>query len=116
MLKQILTTNEAANQLLADEYANWTYEGAHAIAEYLEDLSEGCGEDIEFCHVEVRCEFSEYNANDLVAQYGHLLARDLPSDENWVSNCSEAMEELTEAAEDYIVASLENGNFIMRDC
>lgn len=116
MLKQILTTSEAAHQLLADENANWTYEGANAIAEHLEDLSEGCGEDIEFCHVAVRCDFSEYTASELVCQFGYLLARDLPSDEDWVSNCSEAMEELTEAAEDHIVAALENGNFIIRDC
>ncbi len=116
MLKQIMTTSEAANLLLKDDNANWTYQGAHAIAEYLEELSDDCGEDIDFCHVEVRIEFSEYTASDLVYQYGYLLRRDLPSDENWVSNCSEAMEELTEAAEEYIVASLENGNFIVRDC
>ncbi len=116
MLKQTLTTNEAAHLLLADENAKWTYEGANAIAEYLEELSECCENDMEFCFVAVRCEYSEYTANDLVAQYGYLLARNLPSDENWASNCSEIMEELAEAAEDYIVASLDNGNFVMRDC
>ncbi len=115
MLKQILTTSEAANQLFQDDNARWTYEGAHAIVEHLEDLSEDCGEDVEFCHVAVRCEYSEYTANDLVCQYGYLLARDLPSDESWVSNCSEAMEELTGAAEDHIVAALGNGNYIVRD-
>ena len=116
MLKQTLTTNEAAHILLADENASWTYEGANAISEYLEELSDDMGEDVEFCHVAVRCDFSECNANDLVYDYGHLVGRDLPSDENWVSNCEKVMAEVIEAAEDYIVAELENGNFIVRDC
>jgi len=93
MLKQTLTTNEAAHILLADDNASWTYEGAHAIAEYLEELSEDMGEDIEFCHVAIRCEFSEHTANDL----------------------EEIMSETEETAEDYIVAELDNGNFIVRD-
>jgi hypothetical protein len=116
MIKRTLTTNEAAHVLLADEDANWTYDGAMAIAEFIEDMSEDMGEDIEFCNVAIRCEFSEYNSNDLVSEYGHLIGRELPSDNNWSSNCQEIMEEIMEAAEDYIVAKLDNGNFIVREC
>jgi len=116
MLKQTLTTNEAAHILLADDNASWTYEGANAIAEYLEELSECMGDDFEFCRVAIRCDFSEYTANELVAQCGHLAGRDLPSDENWASRCEEVMDELKVVAEEYIIAELGNGNFIVRGC
>jgi len=116
MIKRTLTTSEAAHILLADEYANWTYEGAMALARYIEDLSEDMGEDVEFCHVAIRCDFSEYTANDLVAQYGYTIGRDLPSDDSWAANCEEIMSEIKEAVEEHIVAELDNGNFIVRDC
>ena len=116
MIKRTLTTSEAAHILLADEYANWTYEGAMALSRYIEDLSEDMGEDVEFCHVAIRCDFSEYTANDLVAQYGYTIGRDLPSDDSWAANCEEIMSEIKEAVEEHIVAELDNGNFIVRDC
>jgi len=116
MLKQTLTTNEAAHTLLADEFANWTYDGAMAITQYIEDLSDDMGEDVEFCHVVIRCDFSELSANELVCYYGHLIGRDLPSDKSWASNCEEIMSEIIEAAAEYIVAELDNGNFIVRNC
>jgi hypothetical protein len=116
MIKQTLTTNEAAHILLADENASWTYEGAMAITQYIEDLSEDMGEDIEFCRVAIRCDFSEYTANDLVAQCGYTIGRDLPSDDSWAANCEEIMSEIKEAVEERIVAELDNGNFIVRGC
>ena len=59
---QTLNTSQAAHLLLADEYAGWTYSGAHALVEYLEDLEEQIETPIEFDTVAIRCDYSEYTS------------------------------------------------------
>ena len=45
----------------SDTYKNtFTYQGKIALFEYLEELSEGMGEDIELDTVALCCEYSEY--------------------------------------------------------
>jgi hypothetical protein len=61
-MKTTLTTSQAAQILVDDENANWTRAGAYALAEYLENLEEDTGEQIEFCRVSLRCDFSEYDS------------------------------------------------------
>ena len=64
-----LTTTEAADLLLRDENAAWSYNGARALVEYLEDY-EGNSTPIEFDRVAIRCEFSEYSsATEAAANY-----------------------------------------------
>ena len=46
-MKKILNTYDIANELLADENADWSRAGAFALAEYLEDLEEDTGEEME---------------------------------------------------------------------
>ena len=66
-----LTTTEAADLLLRDENAAWTYNGARALVEYLEDY-EGNSTPIEFDRVAIRCEFSEYkSALEAARAYGN---------------------------------------------
>lgn len=64
-----LTTCEIANYLLADEYANWSRLGAYGLADYLQELSDDIGEDIEFDRVAIRCEYSEYTWESLHESY-----------------------------------------------
>jgi hypothetical protein len=59
-MKQTLTTSQAADILFADKNAGWSYAGARALAEYLEQLEEDTGEEMELDFVAVRCDFSEY--------------------------------------------------------
>lgn len=59
-MKTTLTTSQAAHILIDDENANWSRAGAYALIEYLENLEEERGEELEFCAVAIRCEFSEY--------------------------------------------------------
>ena len=59
---ETLTTYQIADRLLNDDNANWTRSGALALAEYLEELEDGCGEQMEFCRVAIRCEYSEYES------------------------------------------------------
>lgn len=61
-MKQTLTTSQAAHLLMQDEYARWTYKGAHALVEHLEQLEEDCGAEIEFDRVALRCDWHEYGS------------------------------------------------------
>ena len=59
---QRLTASEAADRLMGDEYAGWTYHGARALVEHLEELEEETGEPIELDVVAIRCDYSEYSS------------------------------------------------------
>ena len=68
-----LTTNEAVQELLKDEYANWSYEAATALVEWIEEFEEDQGEPIAFDPIGLRCEFSEYTATELGEAYSMTL-------------------------------------------
>ena len=59
-MKKTIDANRVADELRADEYGGWSYYGAQALAEFLEDLEEDTGEDIELDVVAIRCDFNEY--------------------------------------------------------
>lgn len=61
-MKMTLSTEQAMDMLGNDEYANWTYRGARALIEYLEELEYDCNMDIDFCTVSLRCDYSEYKS------------------------------------------------------
>ena len=61
-MKLTLSTYEAAERLFNDENANWTRAGAFALVDYLEELEEDTGEEINFCHVALRCDYSQYSS------------------------------------------------------
>lgn len=59
-MKQTMTTSDIADALRRDENANWSPAGARALAEYLEEMEDGTGEEMEFDRVAIRCDWSEY--------------------------------------------------------
>lgn len=59
-MKQTLNTYEIANLLTQDTNANWSYKGALALAEYLQEMEEDTGEEMEFDVCAIRCDFAEY--------------------------------------------------------
>lgn len=61
-MKMTLTTTDIARELSGDENANWSWEGAHALADYLEDYEESTGEEMELDIVAIRCDFSQYDS------------------------------------------------------
>ena len=61
-MKTTLSTTEAAEILIADTCANWSRAGAFALVEYLEELENSTGEEMEFDRVAIRCDFSEYGS------------------------------------------------------
>lgn len=59
-MKTTLSTYDIANALKSDDNANWSWAGARALAEYLEQLEEDTGEEMELDVVAIRCDFSEF--------------------------------------------------------
>ena len=61
-MRATLTAGNAASRLHEDENAGWSYAGARALVEYLEEMEEEIGEEIEFDAVALRCEYTEYGS------------------------------------------------------
>ena len=61
-MKITLTTTDIENALFADENANWSSNGARALAEYLEEYEHSSGEELEFDVVAIRCDFAEWSS------------------------------------------------------
>jgi hypothetical protein len=55
-----LTTYGAMKLLRDDEHGHWSWYGAKALVEYLEDLEDSMSKPIEFDRVALRCDYSEY--------------------------------------------------------
>ena len=75
-MKLTLNTRQVASYLAADKDANWSYSGALALAEYLEEMEESTGEEIELDVCAIRCDFSESASLQewLADYYGQPLA------------------------------------------
>ena len=58
-MKTTLSTSDIARALHRDDDSNWSWNGAKALAEYLEQLEEGSGEEMELGVCAIRCDFSE---------------------------------------------------------
>ena len=81
-MKTTLSTSEAADLLLADDNAGWSYAGARALVEYLENLEDDTGEEMEFDRVALRCDFSEYkSALEAAEEYGWEPDEDADSED-----------------------------------
>lgn len=59
MIKE-LSTHDVAHELSSNKDNGFSYRGARALAEYLEQYEEETGEKIELDTVALRCEYSEY--------------------------------------------------------
>ena len=59
---ETLTEGQVIQALRQDNYANWSYKGAKALTEYLFELEEENGEQIELDPIAWRCEFTEYDS------------------------------------------------------
>ena len=61
-MKTTLTTSDIARALKSDENAAWSWNGAKALAEYLEEYEESIGEELELDVCAIRCDFSEFSS------------------------------------------------------
>ena len=74
-MKLQLSTSYAVDLLLQDEFAKWSYNGATALVEHLEDREEELDVEINFNCIDLRCEYSEYESVQdwLTSYYGSPL-------------------------------------------
>jgi hypothetical protein len=108
-MKKTLTTYEIAHELLQDDNAKWSRAGAFALAEHLEQYEEETGEEMEFDHVAIRCDFSEHSSLvDWATDYFPQWRGDLNIDED----LEEGDEEIDEAIRSYIQ---DNGQLVEFD-
>lgn len=61
-MKMTLTTDQIAHELYNDDMANWSYHGAYALAEFLEEMEADVGGEHELDVVAIRCDFTEYGS------------------------------------------------------
>lgn len=61
-MKRTLNTYEIADALYHDENANWSRNGAKALAEHLEQYEEDTGTELELDVVAIRCDMAEYES------------------------------------------------------
>lgn len=77
-----LSANHAASILAGNPENGFSYAGALALCEYLEELEEDTGEEIEFDAVGIRCDWSEFDtAREAATEYGFEPDADLDEDE-----------------------------------
>ena len=61
-MKQLVYEHEFINDLISDDYASFTREGAKELYEHLTDWEDMTGEVFDFDRVAIRCEWSEYES------------------------------------------------------
>lgn len=70
-MKEYLTSSECVRRLLDDSNANWSRAGATALVQYLEEQEIETDNEQEFCVVDIRCIYSEWeSAAEAAHEYG----------------------------------------------
>jgi hypothetical protein len=67
-MKRELSHIKAVN--LFREYTDWSREASEAIISYFEKYEDSTGESINLDPIAIACEFTEYEAEDLICIYG----------------------------------------------
>jgi len=75
-MKMTLSTYQIADALKNDTCARWSYNGSLALAEYLEEIEESTGEEMELDTCAIRCDFAEYaSLRDFADEYFGTTSR-----------------------------------------
>jgi hypothetical protein len=102
-MKTTLNTSDIARALKSDENANWSWNGAKALAEYLEQLEEDTGEEMELDVVAIRCDFSEFaSLQEWVSEYHGEPQADAMSSSGIDLDGDETEEEIDDLIRSYI--------------
>ena len=72
-MKQNVSSSQFVDAIVGDDYNDMSYEGANALFEYLEELENSIGEEIEFDSVAIRCDWAEYeNLDAVLSEYDNI--------------------------------------------
>jgi hypothetical protein len=74
----------------------FTYEGQRLLFEYLEELEESTGEEIELDVIAICCDYNEEDTADIARNYSIDLAHLDAEDEDYEEQCTEAVREYLE--------------------
>ena len=100
-MKTTLTTSHAAEILANDENSSFSRLGAYALVDYLEQMEEDCGEEIEFCHIAIRCDYSEYDSlTDWAHEHFSNALEELGFDETEENDDDQVDEKIREYIQD----------------
>lgn len=73
-MQKILSTHDVAHELSSNKDNGFSYRGAYALAEYLEEFEESTGEEIELDTVAIRCDYNEYpSALECASEFNTFL-------------------------------------------
>ena len=85
-IKQTVTESDFRDAFQAIRPDNFSYEGLGALYEYLEELSEDTGEDIELDVIAICCDYTEYSEDEAREEF------DIDVDvEDWQSEVPDAI-------------------------
>ena len=85
-IKQTVTESDFRDAFAPIRPDNFTYEGLGALYEYLEELSEDTGEDIELDVIAICCDYTEYSEDEAREEF------DIDVDvEDWQSEVPDAI-------------------------
>jgi len=94
-MKMTLTTSQAVDMLLADSYANWSYRGARAIIDHIEQMEENENVDIELEVEVIRDQYTEYeSALEAAEEHGYEPDEPDPDEEGELSEVDENEKEI----------------------
>ena len=94
-MHQNISTDEAIKLLKEDDNADWSWSGAEALVEYLEDLEDSLGESIAFDRVAIRCEYSEYSSALEAAEHYDFIPEDDEDEDDVESSAITYLEDRT---------------------
>jgi hypothetical protein len=101
-MKTTLSTSAAAEILANDEYSSFSRLGAFALVEYLEQMEEDTGEEIEFDSVAIRCDFAEYDSlQDWAHEHFSNALEELGFDETEENDDDEVDDKIREYIQDH---------------
>ncbi|GHU66193.1 hypothetical protein FACS1894184_03580 [Clostridia bacterium] len=94
-----ITVDQGVFHSRFDDYGrqeNFTYDALDELFHYYTELEESTGEEIELDVVATCCNWSEYTADELVDDYGHIIDEQFTDDDATVENVLSYLESLTE--------------------
>ena len=91
-MKEYLTSSECVRRLLDDSNANWSRAGATAPVQYLEEQEIETDNEQEFCVVDIRCIYSEYESSvEAATAYGWEPEDGVDIDDDYVIDPDSAL-------------------------
>ena len=76
-MKRLVYEEDFIQDLITDDYACWSRDGAKALFDYLTQLEEDIGEELNFNRTDLRCEYSEYKTlGDCLEEYSDIKTLD----------------------------------------